>query len=475
MSKSRPTMRGRGKEILGRGVDALFSPPPEEETETSEAEPATEVDEELADLLESEVRGATEGVDEETAVEDEPAPVGAPSPISTRGPVAGGGVVIPSEEMLESMDAPLETGEDLTEDMLDTEVPPRFEETQPIQPEAKPSSEQPSPVRPAQPVSAPTHPPAPSVRPPRPSAPAEEAALPSRPRVEFVGPLTEVTLTEEERTGPEAVRPPTPFAPRPTPTIEKPLPHQLSPEDAQKLRERIDALNAQIDKLYRDVPKNVSNRPDLASQIMGLLRQARTILLERPQDFVEAEYVVQQAQAIYNRIENSEKWGDKYGWRIFYYEIFFLAFLLLSFIGLLAFGNEFSNYLAGKLGQDAASPGLLSAVGLWATIAWGGIGGVMGALYTLWMHVSERQDFERQHTMWYIVQPILGMILGGVIFLILYTGLLSLQGGAQAAASLTQTVQLLPALLGFIAGFRPQFLFSLLTKIIKIINPPEEG
>ncbi|NOX62806.1 MAG: hypothetical protein GXP42_12800 [Chloroflexi bacterium] len=466
MSKSRPTMRGRGEEILGRGVDALFSPPAEETAQPAES--VSEVDEDLASMLESEARSATEG--EAEAPVSEPSPIGAPEP-SPPTPLAGGGVLIPSEEMLESVDKPLQPKARSADDRR-IDVPPRFEEAQPTRPRVETGLEQPGPAAPTHTEA--TAAPSGGERRGQPAPPTDESSLPSRPRVAFAGPLADVGLTEEERTGPEAVRPPSPFAPRPTPTIEKPLPHQLSEEEAQKLRERIEDLNAQIDKLYRDVPKNVSNRPDLASQIMGLLRQARTILLERPQDFVEAEYVVQQAQAIYNRIENSEKWGDKYGWRIFYYEIFFLAFLLISFLGLLAFGNEFSDYLAGKVGQDAASPGLLSAVGLWATIAWGGIGGVMGALYTLWMHVSERQDFERQHTMWYIVQPILGMILGGVVFLILYTGLLSLQGGAQAAASLTQTVQLLPALLGFIAGFRPQFLFSLLTKIIKIINPTEE-
>ena len=206
---------------------------------------------------------------------------------------------------------------------------------------------------------------------------------------------------------------------------------------------------------------------------MGLLRQSRTILLERPEDFVEAEYRVQQAQSLYNRIENSEKWGDQYGWWIFFYEIVLLAFLLFSFVGLLAFGDEFSMWLAAKVGATQPSDGLITAVGFWSTIAWGGIGGVMGALFTLWTHISERQDFERQHTMWYIVQPILGIILGGVIFLILYTGLLSLQGGDVAAQSLATTPQLLPALMAFIAGFRPQFLFDLLTKIIKVINPSE--
>lgn len=64
MSKSKPTVRGRGEEILGRGVDALFSAPPA--TETTPASPPlaaaasapldAEAESALDALLETEMR-----------------------------------------------------------------------------------------------------------------------------------------------------------------------------------------------------------------------------------------------------------------------------------------------------------------------------------------------------------------------------------------------------------------------------------
>jgi len=386
--------------------------------------------------------------------------------------------------------------------------------TRPAAPAPRPAAPAPRPAAPAVPVSPPRQPltpPAPAPAPSRPAsdagsrpafpgasiapaAPATGSSLPpDRPRVSIGGPLTEVAVAPGELDAAD-VRPLSPFEPRPEQVIEDPLAHPArSDEDLNRLRSQVDPkriadLNKEIDRLYRDIPDRISNRPDLSGQAMGLLRRARTTLFESPQDFVEAEYLVKQATLIYNRIENSEKWGDKYGWRVFYYEIIALIIFLISFLLLLAFGDPFSNYLVGlikgqatltQLAQDPTQwgklgiPGVLTAVGFWATLVWGGIGGVVGALYILWTHISERQDFERQHVMWYVVQPILGLILGGVTFLIIYTGLLTFQASEPVTTALAKEIQLFPCLVAFIAGFRPQFIFGLLTKIIKIINPTE--
>ncbi len=551
MSKDRPSIRGRGDEILGRGVDALFSspaakPPPAEAAASAE----------LEQLLASEALSATSGG---AAGDDVP-----PSPIHTSGPdisaLAGGGVTIPDDELLSSIDIPLVRNEEaviepplddlaidvpLPGDSLASPTPSPFDalppqdtipsplsseqsippitpqpaaprpsspsfsggtplpsvlpSTAPATPSAAPrpsvssigsSSPRPS-VLPSAPATTPTATPRPATssgnRPVPPGSGVTStnttvgAGLPpERPRVTIGGVLTEVPVAPGEL-DPAAVRPQSPFDTRPAPVIEEPL--VQSPRTADEVgrllsrvdEKRIDALHREIDRLYRDIPDRISNRPDLSGQAMGLLRRARTTLFENPEDFVEAEYLVKQATLIYNRIENSEKWGDKYGWRVFYYEIIVLTIFMISFLLLLAFSVPFSDFLKGLVGVGAEEEisGVFTAVGFWATFVWGGIGGVVGALYILWTHISERQDFERQHVMWYIVQPVLGLILGGVTFLIIYTGLLSLQASQPVTAALANEIQLFPCLVAFIAGFRPQFIFGLLTKIIKIINPTE--
>jgi uncharacterized membrane protein (DUF485 family) len=449
MTKKKSRIRGRGTEIVGRGVDALFSEtPPPESPPTS---PPSDIEAELEAMLEAEAHDATMGGKVEAEESTPPSPVPSSEATSSTLPsrsdmaVAGEGVSLSEDELMDAIDVPL--GEALEEKP------------------AAPEPEQPSPARPSSP-------PAPIPSPP----PLDYEPVPPRPRVRIGGQLTEVVVTPGELDS-DSVRPQSPFTPRPTPSFEEEsTPPQRSREEETRIlasvdQEQLAELHRRIDQLYREVPKKISNRPDLTAQILGMLRQARTILVERPYDYIEAEYKIQQAYSIYNRVENAERWGRHYGWRVFWFEVITFFLLLFSFLGLLAFGNDFSNFLAKLFGASEATQGLLTAVGFWSTFVWGGIGGVVGAMYTLWTHVSERQDFERQHVMWYIAQPIMGLILGGVTFLIINTGLLSLQGGQVAATALREDVQLFPSLIAFIAGFRPQFIFGLLVKIIKIINP----
>ncbi len=275
--------------------------------------------------------------------------------------------------------------------------------------------------------------------------------------------------------------PQSPFPPRPNPSVDDPKRPPLTPEEETRILNRIDAkriqaLHAQIDDLYRDIPVRINNRSDLSLEALDLLRQARAILIEHPEQFVDAEFKVRQAATIFNRVEMTEAWGDKYGWRVFWYEAIFLAVLIASFLSLVVYSQSLVALLTQLISGAVIAPtqGVLTAVGFWSTFVWGGIGGAVGAMYILWTHVSQRQDFERQHVMWYIVQPIMGLVLGGVTFLLIYSGLVTLQASQPAAVALTSEVQLFPCLIAFTAGFRPQFIFGLLTKIIKVINPLEE-
>ena len=433
MSQTKATVITGTEQSLGRGVDALFSSPPQAKQNAPSDEVLPPDDPELEAMLYSEVMDATR---EYEVVQSSASSTPTISPSQD---IASEGVILSDEEILRSIDDPLgaRKGKDAsTQENDPTDTPPE-------------------------------------------ALPNDVSQNYPQARVRIVGMLPEVRVQKGELDN-DRVSPQSPFSPPPYELVlddARPQPLRTAGEQEIILsrieKDRIRDLNKTIDRLYSEIPKHISNRPDITAQALGLLRQARTILIENPVDFVEAEYKTQQAQSLYNRIENSEAWGDRYGWRVFYYEVFLFFLLLLSFLGLLAFNNEFSGLVASLIGSEAPGEGLFTAVGFWATFVWGGIGGVVGAMYVLWIHVSERQDFERQHIMWYVSQPIMGLILGGVTFLIINAGLLSLQGGQIAAQQLRTEIQFFPALIAFIAGFRPQFVFGLLTKIIKVINPTE--
>jgi len=148
--------------------------------------------------------------------------------------------------------------------------------------------------------------------------------------------------------------------------------------------------------------------------------------------------------------------------RVFVYEVVWLALLLLGLVFAASLAEIFTR--AGNIAGATAS----DVFPFWNTLMWGGIGGIIGALYALWWHVSDQQDFDRQYMMWYLVQPIMGVVLGGIVFLLLTGGFLLLQikpSDPNAGA------RLLPYLVAVLAGFRQNFIYNQLDRLIGLFAP----
>jgi len=96
---------------------------------------------------------------------------------------------------------------------------------------------------------------------------------------------------------------------------------------------------------------------------------------------------------------------------------------------------------------------------LLGTLMWGGVGGIVGGLWSLWKHVARDQDFDKQHTMWYLTQPVMGIILGGVIHLLFMAGVLVIQSGSTSPGA-TAAVRWFPSLVACLAGFRQNFAYE---------------
>jgi hypothetical protein len=135
----------------------------------------------------------------------------------------------------------------------------------------------------------------------------------------------------------------------------------------------------------------------------------------------------------------------------------------------LIFAGPFASGLGRLGGMTEATVAQLFP--LWNTMMWGGIGGVVGALYHLWWHISDRQDFDREYFMWYLVQPIMGLVLGGIVFLLLAGGLLILQVNLTDTQNTNTARQLLPYLLAVLSGFRQNFVYEQFDRVIALFTP----
>ena len=99
---------------------------------------------------------------------------------------------------------------------------------------------------------------------------------------------------------------------------------------------------------------------------------------------------------------------------------------------------------------------------------WGGLGGVIGALYSLYWHVAKVRDFDKQYTMWYIVQPVIGLLLGALVYLLIGPGVLTARGVMESE---TVALSFFPYAVACIAGFRQRFVLEMIDRVIQVITP----
>jgi hypothetical protein len=299
-------------------------------------------------------------------------------------------------------------------------------------------------------------------------APAEPAPAEAAP----VEPVASAEALIPTMAGAKSVMP---LGPGMEPETPPPLPAPVERTDDQKaiVISRLDKvldkgwqreLHQQIDGLYKSVATEFSSPPAKAEQALGMLREARQLLIDTPEEYVSAEYRTMQVRAMLDRIKESRKQSGSYGPRILLYETAWLIVLVAGMI----LAAPLATWIA--LWGAVTGPSLMNIYPLFNTMMWGGIGGIVGALYTLWWHISEQQDFDRQYLTWYLVQPLLGMVLGGIVFLLLASGFLILQVNLTDKDAATGA-RLLPYLTAVLAGFRQNFVYEQFNRLIALFAP----
>ena len=238
-------------------------------------------------------------------------------------------------------------------------------------------------------------------------------------------------------------------------------------------------LFKEIDALVVEAAQVLSVDMEGLEQALSLLREARDISVETPRQFDEAEYRVAKVRAKLEQRKTSGRWSVIYGYPVLLYEV---AWFLL-FLGSLLFDHSLAVFLANitkTTFSDMASLSMEYIFPLWNTMAWGGIGGVVGALYSLYWHAAKVKDFDKQYVMWYIVQPIMGVILGGIVYLIIASGFMSVQvlagqttglSGSAAQTMTSPAIKAFHSAVAVVSGFRQRFVYEMLDKIVQVLTP----
>jgi len=256
-----------------------------------------------------------------------------------------------------------------------------------------------------------------------------------------------------------------------TPHIEI-EPRVYSLDDQQRILSELDVqrratLTEEVDRLYETVSTELASHQEHSGTALKLLHEARTIIVERPYAFADAELRMQAAKALVKRTQDSRKNSARNWPWLFAYEIFWA----LLFLAGMVLEGVFGDWLSGLSFVKAST--MQDLFPAWGTMMAGGLGGVICALWSMWYHISDQQDYDPQHNLWYLVQPFQGMVLGIVVYLVIAAGFLAFQTDI-SSANATKAARYLPWLVAAIAGIRQTFVYELLDRIVGVLNPRAE-
>lgn len=207
-------------------------------------------------------------------------------------------------------------------------------------------------------------------------------------------------------------------------------------------------LDQQIEDLYERVVTELSDRPGDVSFALDKLRQAQDIVLGDAQRSEEALYCIFIVNQMLVKNQNLRHWSYRWGLFLLFYAIVWLTLLLSGFFVQL---------------QGLAT----GSSTIWFAALAGGIGGVVTILYDLSWHISIRNDFDRQYVMKYLVYPIMGFVLGAVVYLITSAGFIAINTFAGDAGTFSVSILSVQVVLGFVVGFRQQIVYDMVDLIMR--------
>ena len=228
--------------------------------------------------------------------------------------------------------------------------------------------------------------------------------------------------------------------------------------------ERRKQLDDEIMDMYSVVADELSDNKEDVGFALKTLREAQDIVIEDPSQYDEALYRVSVVRTMLVRKQNLRRWSYTWGMFVFFYA---LVWLIVFVAGIY--------YVDPSPGDADLSAGAAAIRSAWLSCLAGGIGGVMAILYSLSWRVAIKHEFDRQYIMKYLVQPVMGFVLGAVIFFITSAGFLAFNTADVASGESVflggPTLVALTLLLGFIAGFRQRVVYFMIDRIVQKISP----
>jgi hypothetical protein len=150
-----------------------------------------------------------------------------------------------------------------------------------------------------------------------------------------------------------------------------------------------------------------------------------------------------------------------YSWAFFnfLYAIIWLIVLIAGF--------SFKHQLANFIVTTNVDENIVGAI--WFSMLAGGIGGVTGILYSLYWHAIVVKDFSKAFVIYYLVQPVIGLVLGATVSLIIGFGFLVVNVAMPNPSDfqeilLSPTIVAIQIVVSWMVGFRQRVILAMIKK-----------
>lgn len=274
-------------------------------------------------------------------------------------------------------------------------------------------------------------------------------------------PTAEIPLPPAESTAGAPPISPDLFAePGPTAGMEgpsAPVQKDALPPDSQMVQLLVsDALLHSLwqraDQARNDVTQKIQTL-EIARSLLDQIKYARNYLMAGRGYYEEAERHVNEVDYRVFQTEQSKRYSRVVGIPLFIYEILWTVTLALLF------------YLNNRAIFSQSQTDLQYVI---ASMISGGIGGVMGAWFALVKHMAQDQDFDKQHSVWYLNSPLMGLGIGAFVYMVMRAGLISLTGSTSQTIASPYIIYVL----AWLGGYQHNVFTVLVKRVIKVFVEP---
>ncbi|MFN8442228.1 MAG: hypothetical protein U0175_15710 [Caldilineaceae bacterium] len=227
------------------------------------------------------------------------------------------------------------------------------------------------------------------------------------------------------------------------------LPRESSPDPESLLREIISLGN----QIATDIPAAHESR----ERAQKLLDKANTILQSDPLRSAEVGYYLQQVRSMIDRLRQNLSYSALYQRRLHTYLFAWLALALVTIVGCILYGKNLVDLLMMIANVDSDSLLSQHLVALLLTLFAGGLGGALGALWS--MRNQAKQEFfflDRKFSLRSMILPVTGFVAGILVYFLL--GLIYWGFGLDPSHNLA--IAFIPMLLTFGVAWSQEIVFG---------------